>query len=199
MRIRWAIAILGVAALAALTVTTQMPWLTRNEPAMERAAAPSAEGGDEGGVSSAPLTCPADAKSANLDFTFKDVDNRDISLADYKGKVILLDFWATWCAPCKVEIPHFIEFQEKYGKQGLQIVGVSMDDSMADVGPYVREMKMNYPVLHVGDLQARLDEAFGPIVGIPVSVMISRDAKICATHSGLTGRDVFEREIKALL
>jgi thiol-disulfide isomerase/thioredoxin len=195
MRMRWAIAILGVAALAALTVTTQMPWLTRSGPAMEE----TARSGGADAHEDAPLSCPADAKPANLDFTLKDIDHRDVSLADYKGKVILLDFWATWCAPCKVEIPHFIEFQEKYGKQGLQIIGISMDDTIAEIVPYAKEMKMNYPVLHVGDNQPGLDKAFGPIVGIPVSVMISRDGKICATHSGLTGRDVFEREITSLL
>jgi thiol-disulfide isomerase/thioredoxin len=196
MKIRWAIAILGVAALAALTVTTQMPWLTKSGPAMKESAR---SGGADAHEGAAPLSCPADAKPAKLDFTLKDVDKRDVSLADYKGKVILLDFWATWCAPCKVEIPHFIEFQEKYGKDGLQIIGISMDDTIAEIGPFAKEMKMNYPVLHIGDSQAGLDEAFGPIVGIPVSVMISRDGKICAIHSGLTGRDVFEREIKSLL
>lgn len=192
MRMRWAIAVLGAAALAALVVSNQMPWLAHDEPAMERAAVPDGE-------DAAPLTCPADAKPANLDLTLKDVENREVTLSDYKGKVILLDFWATWCAPCKVEIPHFIEFQDKYGKDGLQIVGISMDDSMAEVVPYAKEMKMNYPILHVGDSQPKLDESFGPIVGIPVSVMISREGRICATHSGLTGKDVFEREIKALL
>jgi thiol-disulfide isomerase/thioredoxin len=196
MRMRWAIAILGVAALAALTVTTQMPWLARGGPAMEETAP---AGDARANEDAAPLSCPADAKQANLDFTLKDVDHRDVSLASYKGKVILLDFWATWCAPCKVEIPHFIEFQEKYGKDGLQIIGISMDDTIAEIVPYAKEMKMNYPVLHVGESQAGLDDAFGPIVGIPVSVMISRDGKICAIHSGLTGRDVFEREINSLL
>jgi thiol-disulfide isomerase/thioredoxin len=190
MRIRWAIAILGVVALAVLTVVTQMPWLTKGEPKMGTPASETARG--------AALSCPADAKPANLDFTLKDVENRDVTLSQFKGKVILLDFWATWCGPCKIEIPHFIEFQETYGKQGLQIVGVSIDDTAADLVPYVREMKMNYPVLQ-GLNHDGIQTAFGPIVGIPVSVMISREGKICATHSGLTGRDVFEREIKALL
>ena len=112
-----------------------------------------------------------------------------MSLANYKGKVILLDFWATWCAPCKVEIPHFIEFQEKYGKYGLQLVGISVDDTADMLRPYVRDMKMNYPVLQGLNHDDVLD-AYGPIVGIPVSVLISRDGKICATHTGLTGKDI---------
>jgi len=188
MRIRWVIAIVGVAALAALTVTTQMPWLTKHETKMvER---PSA--------SAAVLSYPADAKPANLNFTMKDVAGKNITLADFKGKVMLLDFWATWCGPCKVEIPHFIEFQEKYGGKGFQVVGISVDDTAEKLEPYVRDMKMNYPVLQ-GLNHDDVQDAYGPILGIPVSVLISRDGKVCATHTGLTDKDVFEREIKALL
>jgi thiol-disulfide isomerase/thioredoxin len=199
MLVRWTIAVLGVAALAALTVTAQMPWLTQSHPAMEAQQTRSGEGEGEGSSVTAPqLTCPADAKPANLNFTLKDAENRDVSLSQYKGKVLVIDFWATWCGPCKVEIPHFVEFQEKYGKAGLQIVGISVDDTSDKLAPYIRDMKMNYPVLQ-GLNHDDVQEAYGPIVGIPVSVMISRDGKICATHTGLTGKDVFEREIKALL
>jgi thiol-disulfide isomerase/thioredoxin len=187
MRIRWAVAILGVIALAALTVTIQMPWLLHDEPAME-----------EGAGESAALSCPSDAEPANLDFTLKDVGGRDVTLSQFKGKVILLDFWATWCGPCKVEIPHFVEFQNKYGNDGLQIVGVSVDDPIEKLEPYVREMKMNYPVLQ-GLGHDDVQDAYGPILGIPVGVLISRDGRICSTHTGLTDKEVFEREIKALL
>ena len=197
MIIRWTIAILGVAALAALTVTAQMPWLTESHPVMSAQQGRGGEGEGSSAVDS-QLSCPADAKPANLNFTLKDANNRDVALSQYKGKVIVIDFWATWCGPCKVEIPHFVEFQDKYGKAGLQIVGISVDDTADKLAPYIRDMKMNYPVLQ-GLNHDDLQEAYGPIVGIPVSVMISRDGKICATHTGLTGKDVFEREIKALL
>lgn len=194
---KWLIAVLGVAALAALTVTTQMPWLLHEETRMvERAPDPAAAAAGDTAVSS--LACPADAKPANLSFTLNDMNGKRVALADFKGKVILLDFWATWCGPCKVEIPHFVEFQTQYGKDGLQILGVSTDDTADKLVPYAAEMKMNYPVLQGLGHDALMD-AFGPIIGIPVSVLISRDGKICATHTGLTGRDVFEREIKALL
>jgi thiol-disulfide isomerase/thioredoxin len=193
MRIRWAIAVVGVIALAALTISTQMPWLTQDHPEMVEQPVVTATDNTE-----PILKCPADAKPANLDFTLKDVSGKDVTLADYKGKVILLDFWATWCGPCKVEIPHFVEFQEKYGAKGLQIVGVSVDDPVDKLAPYVKEMGMNYPVLQ-GLGHDDVQDAYGPILGIPVSVMISRDGKVCATHTGLTGKDVFEKEIQALL
>ena len=193
MRIRWAIAVFGAVALAAQTLTTQMPWLMKDGPAMKQRA-----GGEESSDGEAGLSCPADAKPANLDFMMKDVDNRDVALSQYKGKVLVLDFWATWCGPCKVEIPHFVEFQEKYGKYGLQIVGISVDDTADKLRPYVRDMRMNYPVLQGLNHDDVLD-SYGPIVGIPVSVVISRDGKICATHTGLTGQDIFEREIRSLL
>ena len=193
MRIRWAIAILGVIALAALTITTQMPWLTAPHPEMVDQPVVQTSSNLE-----PTLTCPSDAKPAKMDFTMKDVEGRDVSLESFKGKVVILDFWATWCGPCKVEIPHFIEFQDKYGPKGLQIVGVSVDDPVDKLVPYVKEMGMNYPVLQ-GLGHDDVQDAYGPIMGIPVSVMISREGKVCATHTGLTGKDVFEREIESLL
>ena len=197
MKIRWAIATVGVIALAALTITTQMPWLTQPHPEMVQQEAPIV-GASASNNAEPTLSCPADAKPANFDFTMKDVEGKDVSLQSYKGKVILLDFWATWCGPCKVEIPHFIEFQQKYGAKGLQVVGISVDDPVDKLAPYVKEMGMNYPVLQ-GLGHDAVQDAYGPILGIPVSVMISRDGKICATHTGLTGKDVFVKEIESLL
>ena len=121
------------------------------------AASPAAATG------AATSSCPANAKPANLNFTLKDVDNKDVKLASFKGKVILLDFWATWCGPCKIEIPWFIEFQQKYGKDGLQVVGVSVDDTLDKLKPYVAQMKMNYPVLQGLD-HDDVQDAFGPDV-----------------------------------
>ncbi len=197
MKIRWAIATVGVIALAALTITTQMPWLTQPHPEMVPQEAPIV-GASASNNAEPTLSCQADAKPANLDFTMKDVEGKDVSLQSYKGKVILLDFWATWCGPCKVEIPHFIEFQQKYGPKGLQVVGISVDDPVDKLAPYVKEMGMNYPVLQ-GLGHDAVQDAYGPILGIPVSVMISRDGKICATHTGLTSKDVFATEIESLL
>jgi thiol-disulfide isomerase/thioredoxin len=151
-----------------------------------------------GGAPPATSACPANAKPANMNFTLKDVDGKDVKLASLKGKVVLLDFWATWCGPCKIEIPWFIEFQNKYGKDGLQVVGVSTDDTQAKLRPYVAQMKMNYTVLQGLD-RDDIQDAYGPLFGIPVTILISRDGKVCAKHVGLSSKDAFEREIKSLL
>jgi thiol-disulfide isomerase/thioredoxin len=106
--------------------------LTLNAARSGRSTAPRRRGAP------APPSCPANAKPANLNFTLKDIDNKDVKLSSLKGKVVLLDFWATWCGPCKIEIPWFIEFQQKYGKDGLQVVGVSIDDTLDKLKPTSR-------------------------------------------------------------
>jgi thiol-disulfide isomerase/thioredoxin len=181
--IRWSIAAVSCLALAILTLSAD-PGLPFHDDAAS---------GPQTGSS-----CPANAKAANLDFTLKDINNKDVKLSSFKGKVILLDFWATWCGPCKIEIPWFIEFQNKYGKDGLQVVGVSTDDTVEKLKPYVANAKMNYVVLQGLD-HDDVQDAFGPLFGIPVTVVISRDGKICAKHVGLSSKDAFEKEIKSLL
>jgi thiol-disulfide isomerase/thioredoxin len=142
--------------------------------------------------------CMADAKPANLNFTMKDLDGRDVSLASFKGKVILLNFWATWCGPCKAEIPGFVELQDQYGKDGLVIIGYSVDDEAPKARAFAQEFKMNYPVL-LGEGREDVQEAYGPIWGIPASFIISRDGRVCQKHLGIAPKAVFEKEIKALL
>lgn len=143
--------------------------------------------------------CDANAKPANLNFVLKDMTGKDFNLASHKGRVILLDFWATWCGPCKVEIPWFVEFQSKYGAKGFSVIGISVDDPVAKLKPYADSMKVNYPFL-VGDRRDDIKEkAFGPMWGLPVTYVIGRDGKICKKHVGLSSKDQFEREIKSLL
>lgn len=142
--------------------------------------------------------CDPNPKPANLAFTFKDIHGKTVNLASYKGKVILLDFWATWCAPCKVEIPGFVELQAKYGPKGLVIIGLSVDDTVEQLKPFAAQFKMNYPVL-VGLGNEAIQEAYGPIWGLPTSFLIGRDGKICKKHMGLTGKAQFEKEILGLL
>jgi len=144
--------------------------------------------------------CDKSSKPANLNFTLKDSQGKDFSLASHKGKVILLDFWATWCPPCKVEIPWFVEFQEKYGPKGLIVIGVSVDDPASALKPFGEKYKVNYPLL-VGDGR---DDIKGPrgynaAWGLPKTFVIGRDGAICKTHIGLSVKEHFEQQIKSLL
>ena len=189
--LRWAIAAAGAFGLALLTLNVPMPWASARGDA-DDAGASAARSPDPAGV------CDATPKAADLHFTLKDTNNEAVTLADYKGKVIVIDFWATWCQPCKFEIPGFVELQTRYGDKGLQVLGISVDDTLAQLKPYVTEYQMNYPVLQGLD-HDDVQDAFGPIFGIPTTIVIGRDGKICRKHSGITGKDVFEREIKALL
>jgi thiol-disulfide isomerase/thioredoxin len=144
-----------------------------------------------------PEDADAAGKPAQLDFTLKDMNGVDIHLASFKGKVILLNFWATWCGPCKAEIPMLVELQDEY-RDDLVVLGLSVDDTAEKLLPYAAEYKMNYPVL-VGNGREDVQEAFGPLFGIPVSVIIGRDGLIARKHSGIATKEQFEREIKSLL
>jgi len=146
---------------------------------------------------SAQKHAPDTLKPAKLNFSFKDVNGRKVSLSAFKGKVIILDFWATWCVPCKAEIPGFIDLQKKYGGQGLQIIGLSVDDSMSTAKTYADQMKMNYPVL-LAEGKDDILKAYDPIPSIPVSVIIDRQGRIVTRHLGIASMDVFEKEISAL-
>lgn len=148
--------------------------------------------------SSQAFSCPADAKPADLSFTLKDVNGKDVQLAAFKGRVILLDFWATWCAPCKVEIPWFIEYQKQLGPKGFQVVGISVDDETAPVKPFMTRMKMNYPVL-LGANRDDLQKAYGPLEVFPTTMLIDREGRVCATHYGLTAKEAFDAQIAGLL
>ena len=178
MRVRWFAATVGALALALLTLNSSELWFD---------GAPAAGG-----------ACPANAKPANMNFTLKDMRGKDVKLSDYKGKVVLLDFWATWCGPCKIEIPWFVEFQNKYGASGLQVIGVSVDDTVDKLRPYVKDLKMNYPVL-LSLYHEDIQNAYGPLMGIPTTAIISRDGRICVKHAGISSKEIFEKEIKSLL
>lgn len=130
------------------------------------------------------------------DFALSQVQGEELRLSSYRGKVVLLDFWATWCDPCREEIPHFVELQKRYGDEGLQIIGISMDDSPDPVGPFYQKFHMNYPVV-MGN--AKTGELYGGVLGLPIAFLIGRDGRIYAKHIGATDAAVFEKEIKALL
>jgi peroxiredoxin len=126
------------------------------------------------------------------DFTVNDLQGKKISLADYRGKVVLLDFWATWCAPCLEEIPHFVSMQEKYAGQGFQAIGISMDDGPKPVQAFYQEHKLNYPVA-LGT--AQLADSYGGILGLPVTFVINRDGSIRKKFVGATDTAAIEAEV----
>lgn len=174
-------------------------------------AVPRMRGGARMAKAPEAAACPADAKPANLNFTLNDLDGKGVKLADYKGKVLLLDFWATWCGPCKVEIPGFIDLYNTYKSQGFEVVGVVLLDKFENAKPFARDMKINYPVLNGDEQQDKIDDAYGPLFGLPMSFIISRDGRICQKHLGLPGataatspdqktvKDIFEKQIRSLL
>ena len=131
------------------------------------------------------------------DFTLQTLDGKSMKLSDLRGKAVLLNFWATWCGPCKIEMPWFVELQQKYASQGLQIVGVAMDDaSTQDIAKFVKQMGVNYPILvgkeSVGDL-------YGGVPALPESFFIGRNGKIVGKILGLEGKGEIEDDIKAAL
>lgn len=139
---------------------------------------------------------PAASGNSAPDFTVTDIDGKKLTLSDYKGKVVLLDFWATWCSPCRAEIPHFVEMQQKYGPQGFQVIGISMDDDAKPVRDFYQQYKINYPVA-VGD--DKLAESFGGVMGLPVNFIIDRDGRIVGKYLGATETSVFDKAVGDLL
>jgi peroxiredoxin len=142
---------------------------------------------------------PRDAASARKTapgFSLDDSEGKTIKLADFQGKVVLLDFWATWCHGCMTEIPWFMEFQSKYEADGLAVIGVSVDDDgWKSVKPFLAERKFNYTVV-VGN--QNLEKLYA-VEAPPVAVLIDREGKIVETHQGVVDKDAFENEIKELL
>jgi cytochrome c biogenesis protein CcmG/thiol:disulfide interchange protein DsbE len=131
------------------------------------------------------------------EFALKDSSGKLVHLSDFKGKVVLLDFWATWCGPCNIEIPWFTEFERKYKDRGFEVLGVSMDDDgWTAISPFVAAKKINYRVL-LGD--DKTGDLYGSVEALPTSFVIDRDGRIASTHVGLSGKKEFADEIERLL
>lgn len=131
------------------------------------------------------------------DFSLRDVDGKTVTLSDFRGKVVLLNFWATWCGPCKVEIPWFIQFEQQYKDRGFAVIGVAMDDDgWSVVKPYLQANRVNYRVVIGNDA---LSAKYGGVDSLPTTLLIDRQGNIAATHIGLVSRESYENDITRLL
>jgi thiol-disulfide isomerase/thioredoxin len=127
----------------------------------------------------------------------KDVEGRVLRLSDYKGKVVLLNFWATWCAPCRAEMPDLVKWQREYKSQGLQVIGVTYPpEELAEVLEFIKSIKVNYPVA-LGDEQTKA--GFDEGETLPVTVVIDKKGVICEVIQGIIFPEEFEQKVKPLL
>jgi cytochrome c biogenesis protein CcmG/thiol:disulfide interchange protein DsbE len=184
MKSRWIMAAAAAGAVALLTVPMVLNGRSGRSAAEE---IPPPKGS----------TCKAE-RAANLSLTVKDTQGKSVKLADYKGKVVLLNFWATWCGPCKMEIPDLVAAYNEHRDQGLVVLGVLTEDEPTpkDLAAFTSEFKMNYPLVM---MQEDVDLAYGPIFGLPTTFFIGRDGSICNKHLGPITKEAVEKEIRALL
>ena len=140
---------------------------------------------------------PAQDRKDAPEFTLKDADGKVVHVADYRGKVVLLDFFATWCGPCKIEIPWFTEMERKNKDRGFAVLGVSMDDEGWEVvKPFLVELGVNYRVVIGNDSTAQL---YGGVDALPTTFLIDQAGKIAAVHVGLASKKEFEDGVQQLL
>lgn len=149
------------------------------------------------GPASAPGLVPIAQRAAAPAFTLPVMEAGSATLADYAGQVLLLNFWATWCRPCRIEMPWFVEFQEAFAERGLAVLGVSVDDGWDVVRMFLEQNPVDYRVA-LADTAERL-APFGPITVLPTTWLIDRQGRLAATHVGLVDRGVLENDIRQLL
>jgi thiol-disulfide isomerase/thioredoxin len=137
------------------------------------------------------------ARTPAPDWQLNDLNGKTVKFSDFRGKVVILDFWATWCVPCRVEIPNFIELQKQYGDRGLRVVGVSLDEQGPEVvKKFVKQFGVTYPIV-IGN--QKVADAYGGIDAIPTTFIIDRQGRIVSWHMGYNDKAAFEREIQSLL
>jgi cytochrome c biogenesis protein CcmG/thiol:disulfide interchange protein DsbE len=131
------------------------------------------------------------------DFTLPTTDGKSLKLSSLRGKVVILDFWATWCPPCRKGIPDLVELKKRYGSKGVEIIGISVDqDTKPEVVPFIKEYGINYPVVY-GNMSVY--QQYGGIRAIPTSFIIDKEGKIIASYEGLISKLAYENHIKKLL
>lgn len=139
---------------------------------------------------------PEKERKSAPDFSLRDSDGRTVRLSDYRGKVVLLNFWATWCSPCRFEIPWFVQFERQHKDQGFAVIGISMDDEgWAAVKPFMEELGINYRVLMGNDTVTLL---YGGVDSLPTSFVIDRAGKVANVHIGLVSKSNYENDLKEL-
>ena len=190
-----ALAALGCSAGASNTTDEAGKPVTEQMDAVEADMA-KAEAMKETGKITDPAVDTSSFKPAPP-WTLQDLEGRPVSSQDLAGKVVLVDFWATWCGPCKMSIPHLVELYDKYRKEGVEIVGVSLDQQGPSiVRPFAAAFKINYPVV-MGNMKMVND--FGGVRGIPTAFIISQDGKIYRKYVGFRPKEHYEQDIRALL
>jgi cytochrome c biogenesis protein CcmG/thiol:disulfide interchange protein DsbE len=147
-----------------------------------------------GMAQSAPMAAPLIHEKAPQ-FARTDLDNKRLDLKAYRGKVVLLNFWATWCVPCQAEMPSFVVWHRTYGPRGLQVIGISMDDDPALAREAYRKLKLTYPVA-MSDV--KLGDLYGGVLGLPMTLLIDRHGKIRAKFQGETDLNKIERSCNRL-
>ena len=131
------------------------------------------------------------------EFSLKDVNGAEKKLSDFKGKVLIIDFWATWCPPCRQEIPHFVSLYSQYKDQGLEIIGISLDQNSERVLPdFIKNNSINYTILTGNE---EVTDLYGGIAAIPTTFIIDKDGNIRKKYIGYNDKEVFEKEIRELL
>ena len=140
---------------------------------------------------------PAQKRNTAPDFALKDASGRELKLSDYRGKVVLLNFWATWCGPCRIEIPWFKDFQQTYKDKGFTVIGVAVDDEGWEVvKPYIAQKQFNYPVVLGTE---SMEQHYGGIDSLPTTFIIDKEGRIASTHIGLVSKQDYEVDIQELL
>ncbi|MBF0528262.1 MAG: TlpA family protein disulfide reductase [Deltaproteobacteria bacterium] len=149
------------------------------------------------------VSCSSSDKSTTpvvSDFSLPDLNGGQVRLSQLKGRIVMLNFWATWCPPCREEIPWFVSLQDEYGPQGLTIVGVSVDsEEMSSVRSFSLKYRINYPVLYAGDQIEEVVKKVGGFRGIPTTILLDRQGKVVKKLTGAYPRQTWEKELKLLL